>query len=54
MSFALLFLILMVLWEASWFWMPGPPFFGRLVNNTFIWVLFALLGWNVFIPLVRP
>lgn len=53
MSFALLFAILMILWALSWFWTPGPPF-GPYVNNVLIWVLFALLGWHVFGPLLHP
>jgi len=53
MSFALLFAILMIMWAVTWFWgAPGP--YGPYVNNGLIWVLFALLGWHVFGPLLHP
>ncbi len=53
MSFALLFAILMILWAISWFTTIASPF-GIYVNNVLIWILFALLGWHVFGPLIHP
>jgi hypothetical protein len=53
MSFALLFAILMILWAVSWFIQFGPPF-GLYANNFLIWILFALIGWHVFGPLIHP
>jgi len=57
MSFALLFAILMLLWLifglwGRWTW-AGQPY-GPMANGIFIWVLFALLGWRVFGPLLHP
>jgi hypothetical protein len=53
MSFALLFAVLMIMWAISWFWQPPGPY-GHIANNALVWILFALLGWHVFGPLVHP
>jgi hypothetical protein len=57
MSFALLFALMMILWllfsiMGRWTW-PNQPY-GPIVNGLFIWILFALLGWRVFGPLLHP
>jgi hypothetical protein len=53
MSRGLLFWILMILWFLSWFaasaW-PGFPVWG---SNALAFVLFALLGWQVYGPALR-
>lgn len=54
MPLAVLFWVLMVVWLVFGFWsrpQPSPPFWwgGWLLN----FVLFAILGWQVFGPAVR-
>jgi hypothetical protein len=57
MSFALLFALIMILWliygiMGRWTW-AGQPY-GPIVSGLMIWILFALLGWKVFGPLLHP
>lgn len=52
MSFALLFAVIMILW---FFWgiIPGAPYQSH-VSHILLFVLFLLLGWKVFGPLIHP
>lgn len=54
MTFALLFAILMVLWALTAF--GGSTLNTRwpYAGNLLLFVLFLLLGWRVFGPLLKP
>lgn len=52
MSFALLFAVLMILWFI-WGIVPNAPQQAR-VSHVLLFVLFLLLGWKCFGPLLHP
>jgi hypothetical protein len=54
MTFALLYAIILVVWAITWFsgWGGGP--WAPFANNFVIWLLFVLIGWRVFGPLIHP
>lgn len=52
MSFALLYAVILILWAVSWFagWFNTYP----LGNHFIVWLLFVLIGWQVYGPLIHP
>jgi hypothetical protein len=54
MTFALLFAIILIIWAITWFSGWGNQPWGIYGNNFIIWLLFVLLGWHVFGPLIHP
>lgn len=57
MPLSILFWVLMVIWLLFGFWsyrIPGQPYpWERGGAHLLIWVLLAILGWQVFGPAIR-
>ena len=57
MSFELFFWVLMLLWILYGFgWNLNPAALGSwgwFPNSLFMWILFALLGWKVYGPMLH-
>lgn len=55
MPIGILFWVLMVLWAIGWVFgrsAANEPYWNTY-NGWLLWVLFAMLGWGVFGPIVR-
>ena len=55
MSIGLLFWVLMVIWALFWAWgrTEGGQVYWPNYNGWLLWVLFALLGWELFGPAIH-
>ncbi len=54
MSFAFVYVLILVIWFITWFTGLGSGPWGPYGNNFIIWLLFVLIGWQVYGPLIHP